>query len=68
VTETVTKKGNLKRKRKMWTGRYRPAGSGETGKNGAIPDPRFDALAGTHVEGSLGSTNLGRETASTSPL
>lgn len=30
----------------MRPGRYIPAGWEETGKNGAMPDPKFDALVG----------------------
>jgi hypothetical protein len=44
VVEIVMRNGSLKRKRKMWIGRYIPAGCDETGKNGAIPDPLRNAL------------------------
>ncbi len=47
-----------------------PADDEEMGKNGAIPDPEDDALAGAHVLMStctVGCTNLDREIASTSP-
>lgn len=40
VVAMVMKKGNLRMKRKMCTGRYNPAGVEVTGKKGAIPDPR----------------------------
>jgi hypothetical protein len=70
VVVTVTKNGNLKRNRNIWTGRYIPAGVETMGKNGAIPDPEGDALARAHVlvsPGTAGCTNLDRGTVSTSP-
>lgn len=45
VVATQMSNGNLNRKRKIWMGRYMPAGVEETGRKGAIPDPVSCALA-----------------------
>ncbi len=39
ATVTKRKKGSLKRKRNVRTGRYTPAEFEEVGKNGELPDP-----------------------------